>query len=59
MSLVLVPCGEGLAIAHGANVPIDEEAASFDPIKRRSGVSSWHEADDIVAELFRQLLGAS
>ena len=34
MSLVLVPRGEGLAIAHGANVPIDEEAASFDPIKR-------------------------
>jgi hypothetical protein len=23
MSLVLVPRGEGLAIAHGANVPID------------------------------------
>jgi len=34
MSLVLVPRGDGLAIAHGANVPIDEEAASFDPIKR-------------------------
>ena len=34
MSLVLVPRDEGLAIAHGANVPIDEEAASFDPIKR-------------------------
>ena len=35
MSLVLVPRGEGLAIAHGANVPIDEEAASHDPIKRK------------------------
>ena len=34
MSLVLVPRGEGLAIAHGANVPIDEEAAAYDPIKR-------------------------
>jgi len=34
MSLVLVPRGEGLAIAHGANIPIDEEAASYDPIKR-------------------------
>ena len=34
MSLVLVPRGEGLAIAHGANVPIDEDAASFDPVKR-------------------------
>ena len=34
MSLVLVPRGEGLAIAHGANVPIDEEAAAHDPIKR-------------------------
>ena len=34
MSLVLVPRGEELAIAHGANVSIDEEAASHDPIKR-------------------------
>lgn len=34
MSLVLVPRSEGLAIAHGANVPIDEEAAAHDPIKR-------------------------
>jgi len=34
MSLVLVPRGESLAIAHGANVPIDEDAASFDPVKR-------------------------
>src|SRR4030095_11392750 len=34
MSLVLVPRGEGLAIAHGANIPIDEEAASYEPIKR-------------------------
>jgi uncharacterized protein (TIGR02246 family) len=34
MSLVLVARGEGLAIVHGANVPIDEEAASYDPIKR-------------------------
>jgi uncharacterized protein (TIGR02246 family) len=34
MSLVLVPRGDDLAIAHGANVPIDEEAAPFDPIKR-------------------------
>jgi hypothetical protein len=32
--LILVPRGEGLAIAHGANVPIDEEAAAHDPIKR-------------------------
>ena len=28
------PGGEGLAIAHGANVPIDEEAASYDLVKR-------------------------
>jgi uncharacterized protein (TIGR02246 family) len=34
MTLILVPRGEGLAIAHGANVPIDEEAAAHDPIKR-------------------------
>lgn len=34
MSLVLIPRGEGLAIAHGANVSIDEDAAAFDPIKR-------------------------
>jgi len=33
-SLVLVPRGEGLAIAHGANVPIDEEAEAHNPIKR-------------------------
>src|SRR5882724_12827565 len=36
MSLVLVPRGEGLAIAHGANVPIDEEAEAT----IRSSVSS-------------------
>jgi uncharacterized protein (TIGR02246 family) len=34
MSLVLVPRGDGLAIAHGANVPIDEEAEVHNPIKR-------------------------
>jgi uncharacterized protein (TIGR02246 family) len=34
MSLVLVPRSEGLAIAHGANVPIDEEAEAHNPIKR-------------------------
>ena len=34
MSLVLVPRGEGLAIAHGANVPIDDEAEAHNPIKR-------------------------
>jgi uncharacterized protein (TIGR02246 family) len=34
MSLVLVPRGEGLAIAHGANVPIDDEAEANNPIKR-------------------------
>ena len=34
MSLVLIPRGEGLAIAHGANVPIDEAAAAHNPIKR-------------------------
>ena len=34
MSLVLVPRGEGLAVAHGANVPIDEEAEAHNPIKR-------------------------
>ena len=34
MSLVLVPRGQGLAIAHGANVPIDEEAEAHNPIKR-------------------------
>jgi uncharacterized protein (TIGR02246 family) len=34
MSLVLVPRGEGLAIAHGANVPIDEDAEAHNPIKR-------------------------
>ena len=33
MSLVMVPRGDGLAIAHGANVHIDEVAAKFDPIK--------------------------
>jgi hypothetical protein len=33
MSLVLVSRDEGLAIAHGANLPIDE-AAPHDPIKR-------------------------
>jgi uncharacterized protein (TIGR02246 family) len=33
MSLVMVPRGDGLAIAHGANVPIDLAAAQFDPIK--------------------------
>jgi hypothetical protein len=32
---VLVPRGEGLAIAHGANVPIDEEAEAHNPIKRQ------------------------
>jgi hypothetical protein len=32
--LVPVPCGDGPAIAHGANVPIDEGAAARDPIKR-------------------------
>lgn len=34
MSLVLVPRGDGLAIAHGANVPIDEQAEAHNPIKR-------------------------
>jgi uncharacterized protein (TIGR02246 family) len=34
MSLVLVPRGDGLAIAHGANVPIDEAAEASNPIKR-------------------------
>ena len=34
MSLVLIPRGEGLAIAHGANVPIDEVAEVHNPIKR-------------------------
>jgi uncharacterized protein (TIGR02246 family) len=34
MSLVLVPRGDGFAIAHGANVPIDEAAQAHDPIKR-------------------------
>jgi len=34
MSLVLVPRGDGLAIAHGANVPIDEAAEAYNPIKR-------------------------
>lgn len=34
MSLVLVPRGEGFAIAHGANVPIDEAAEAHNPIKR-------------------------
>jgi uncharacterized protein (TIGR02246 family) len=34
MSLVLVRRGNDLAIAHGANVPIDEAAAAHDPIKR-------------------------
>jgi uncharacterized protein (TIGR02246 family) len=33
MSLVLVPRGDGLAIAHGANVPIDEQAEAHNPIK--------------------------
>jgi len=34
MSLVLVPRGDDLAIAHGANVPIDEDAEAHNPIKR-------------------------
>ncbi len=34
MSLVFVPRGNGLAIAHGANVNIDASAAKFDPIQR-------------------------
>ena len=34
MSLVLVARGDGLAIAHGANVPIDEAAEAHNPIKR-------------------------
>jgi hypothetical protein len=34
MSLVTVPWGDDLAIAHGANVHIDEDAEKFDPIKR-------------------------
>jgi uncharacterized protein (TIGR02246 family) len=34
MSLVLVPRGDDLAIAHGANVPIDEAAEAHNPIKR-------------------------
>jgi len=34
MSLVLVPRGDGFAIAHGANVPIDEAAQAHAPIKR-------------------------
>jgi hypothetical protein len=33
MSLVLVPRGESFAIAHGANVPIDEDAEVHNPIK--------------------------
>jgi uncharacterized protein (TIGR02246 family) len=33
MSLVLVPRGEGFAIAHGANVPIDAAAEVHNPIK--------------------------
>ena len=34
MSLIFVPRGNGLAIAHGANVTIDPAAAKFDPIHR-------------------------
>lgn len=34
MSLVMIPWGDGLAIAHGANVSIDAVAANYDPIKR-------------------------
>lgn len=34
MSLVMTPHGDGLAIAHGANVHIDEVAEKYDPIKR-------------------------
>ena len=34
MSLVLVPRGDGFAIAHGANVPIDEGAQTHNPIRR-------------------------
>jgi uncharacterized protein (TIGR02246 family) len=33
MSLVMAPRGNRLAIVHGANVHIDEDAAKFDPIK--------------------------
>jgi hypothetical protein len=34
MSLVMVPRGEGLAIAHDANISIDKEAEAHYPIKR-------------------------
>ena len=34
MSLLMVPRGDGLAIAHGANVWIDAAAAKYDPIER-------------------------
>lgn len=34
MTLVLVPAGDRLAIAHGANIQIDERAQASDPIKR-------------------------
>lgn len=33
MSLVLVPYGSGLRIAHGANIQIDELAQRFDPVE--------------------------
>ena len=34
MTLILVPRGDSLAIAHGANVHVDAQAAAHDPIKR-------------------------
>ncbi|MBA16739.1 MAG: hypothetical protein CMN73_10350 [Sphingomonas sp.] len=37
MSLVLVPRGDALAIAHGANIEIDEMAQQSDPIARSAG----------------------
>jgi hypothetical protein len=33
MSLVMVPRGDDLAVAHGANVHIDADAEKLDPIK--------------------------
>ena len=35
MTLVLVPDGDGLLIAHGANIQIDERAQASDPVANR------------------------
>ena len=40
MSLVMVPRGDDLAIAHGANVHIDADAEKFDPTMQSNFLAS-------------------